>query len=68
MTVKQLKEQLIGIPEDAIIVCPGSDHSYVEADITATTAVKYSRREISEDFGDGYVEPGGKRINVLLVA
>jgi hypothetical protein len=70
MNVYQLKQQLAGIPDDAIVVRPGSDHSYRLATVDATTAMVYlhqgHRTHICEDHGDEHNEPGGRRINVLL--
>lgn len=72
MTVKQLKEQLIGVPDDALIVRPVADHCYRLAKVDATTAISYSctflkdGMMLTEDRGEDN-GPGGKQINILLI-
>jgi hypothetical protein len=67
MNVKQLKEQLWGVPDEAVIVIPGLDHSYRFATFETTTAMVYPGRHVCEDYGDKHNAPGGKRIPVLLI-
>jgi hypothetical protein len=71
MTWKQLKETP-GIPDDAVLAIPGSDHSYRFAVVELTTAMRYRGPgpyrdlQLVEDHGDDYNDPGGKRVKVLL--
>jgi hypothetical protein len=72
MTVKQLRELIADAADDALVVIPSSDHSYLEVEAERTTAVGYQFRRgkpmrLDEDFGDEYIDEGGKRVNVLLV-
>ena len=58
MNVKQLKEQLAGIPDEALVVIPAHDHSYALASVDSTKALAfYEKRSITlaEDCGQ---EPG----------
>lgn len=69
MTIKQLKEQLIGIPDDALIVVRGYDHFYNEAAVESTTAVKDLKTgEIYEYYPEDRVRKHEKQINVVLIS
>ncbi len=74
-TVAELKKFLeeSQIPDDAIIVLHGSDHSYDKADVYKETALveKYrGHTHYSEDFGEEITPEAecGKRIPILLIS
>lgn len=67
MTVKQLKEQLIGIPDEAILVVDSFDHSYRTCTVDSTTAIVHE--DDPENFGQDFdmeLEEGEKIVRVLL--
>lgn len=76
MNVRDLKILLNKIPDDsAIIVAPGSDHSYRKlrsTDFDSTTAIFYREGRFAdylcEDYGDEYNDPGGVRKPVLVIS
>ena len=66
MTVKQLKEQLIGVPDEAVILIPGSDHSYNKASVESTTARFYRMDGFyCEDCGEEN-DPGSIQVAALV--
>lgn len=69
MTIKELKEQLAGIPDEAKIVVPGNDHTYRLAVVDLTTAL-FDGRWWNEDFGEDTTPESeyGKRLPVLLIS
>ena len=74
MTVKQLKDQLIGIPDDAVVLRPGHDHGYRMAMVDSVNVMRYPgpvacRGTVyAEDYGDEHNDPGGKRIPALVIS
>ena len=71
MNVKQLKEQLIGVPGDALILVPSRDHSYRPAQVDVSTAIAYGKGRaaiVVEDHGDQHNTPGGTRVPALIVS
>lgn len=70
MRIKQLKELIANMPDDAYIVTPGEDHSYREASVEAGTALKAKDGSWSEDYGEESTPEAeyGKRLPVLIVS
>jgi len=68
MTKAKLLRLLENVPDDAVILCPGSDHSYNTAGVSVTTAL-YSPgdRSFSEDHGDDHMEPGDTRVKAVVI-
>jgi hypothetical protein len=70
MTIKELKEFISDLPDDMIIVRPGTDHEYQLSFIEEGTAlVAHNNPDyIYEDYGDQCKDnKKDKRINVLIV-
>lgn len=59
LTAFELKKILDQVPDEALIVCPVSDHGYSSAEA----------RQLCEDFGDAGppLERNEKRINVVVI-
>jgi hypothetical protein len=57
------------VPDDALVVVPGDDHSYREANVHVTTALVGKRGHITEDYGEKSTPEAeyGKRTNVVVV-
>jgi hypothetical protein len=74
MNVAQLKKLLAEAPDNALIVIPGSDHSYRLATPEVTTALHDGETgqhmTMTEDFGEEITPESqcGHRINVVLFA
>ena len=71
-TVKQLKELIANLPDDAQVLVPGEDHSYRAASVEATTALREGRGRHSgwtEDHGEELTPEAdyGKRMQVVVV-
>ena len=67
MNVKQLKSIIEDLPDDMIVVTPGSDHTYNEAGAVPDTA-QYHRGLYSEYHDDyGIDEPGATLQEVLVI-
>jgi len=71
MNVKQLKEWLIGIPDEAILMVRGSDHSYHPCCVDSTKAVKtieagYGANYCEDFYPDEKPEEGKSRVPILL--
>jgi hypothetical protein len=67
MNVRQLKEQLAGVPDEALVVVPGPDHSYRPALVDSTKALLfYEGRSIV--IGEDSDQEDGKpvRVDVLV--
>jgi hypothetical protein len=65
MNVRQLKEQLAGVPDDAIVVVPAPDHSYRPASVDSMKARSYHDRRtfyLQEDTG----QETGVRVSILV--
>lgn len=68
MTVKQMIAYLATVDQDALVVCPGSDHSFYPVEsLDSTQALKYGRRDISEVFDDSDQTVRGKLVNVVVL-
>jgi hypothetical protein len=52
MTLGQFLDKAKDFPREAILVTPGSDHSYRLAEADSTTALQEGRNEYTEDFGE----------------
>lgn len=68
MTLGQFLKRFQNHDPEAILVIPGSDHSYDEACVSATTALN-DGRAWTEDYGEGVTPEAdyGKRRNVIVV-
>lgn len=69
MTVGQLRKQLLDISDDAVLLCPSSDHEYKPAMVDATTALYDAKsRTWTEDHGEAVTpeKDYGKRQPVLV--
>lgn len=74
-TVKQLREMLKDVPDDAIVVVVAPDHEYRMADVSALTALTRISGDptrggewMYEDYGDdNKLDDDDYRIPVLLV-
>lgn len=70
MTVKQLKEAIKDLPDDAPVLVPASDHCYNPAYEVITEATMFSQgreREYSEFFGDEHLEENEKKIAACII-
>ena len=69
MNVKELRQLLTRLPDDAVIVCPSSDHNYRVATISSDTALKDKHGDWTEDYGEEVTpqKQYGKRLQVLIV-
>lgn len=70
MNVKELKELLAPIPDDAIVVTHGSEHYSREVSMGMNTALHDVELDIlSEDLGEELTPEAecGRRINVFVV-
>lgn len=52
---------------EAILVVPGSDHSYRAAGLQITTAVVYPDGQIDEDHGEDNMDEDGKSVPAILI-
>lgn len=52
MTVSELKKKLKDVSDDALVVIPGPDHSFVSAHVDHTTLIIEDGFHLSEDHGD----------------
>lgn len=70
MNVKELKAIIENLPDEALVLTPGSDHSYKKVDAEATTALQESRNEWTEDYGEDTTpeKEYGKRIQVVIIS
>lgn len=69
MNAGQLKELLKDIPDNARILIPSSDHSYLEVDVEYATALYDSKtRQWTEDHGEDTTPEAdyGKRLWSLI--
>lgn len=69
ITAKALRDLVAKAPDDALLVVPGSDHSYRLASIELTTALQERPRQFTEDHGEDITPEAeyGKRVPILLV-
>lgn len=70
MNVRKLREIINGLPDDAQLVVPSSDHSYRFAKAIPSTALYDSElRLLTEDHGEDQTPEAdyGKRIQVLVI-
>ena len=73
MTARQLKTALMDVPDDAVVLRPGMDHSYRPAFIRiagATALHDVDLNDWSEDYGDPLTPekpPGIIRKKVVIV-
>ena len=68
MNVKHLKKIIEFLPDSTLVVVPGSDHSYREADARQSISIYTEKaNHLSEDFGEK-LEKGDQRIAVLVVS
>lgn len=70
MKIKQLKELLATLPDDAEVVVPAFDHSYRRTHAINKTTALFGRSAITEDFGEDTTPEAayGERRVVLVVA
>jgi hypothetical protein len=70
LTVGNLMVFLQGLPKDALVVAPASDHSYSKAAVEFSTALDDGDGGLTEDFGEEITPESehGKRITILLIA
>lgn len=71
-TVKQLKELIANLPDDAQVLVPGEDHSYRATRVEATTALREGSGRYggwTEDHGEELTPEAdyGKRMQVVVV-
>lgn len=67
---KKLLELIKDAPDDAMIVVPGSDHSYRAGHVSVTTALfDAESRTWTEDYGEDSTPEAeyGKRVPVIVV-
>lgn len=67
MKVRELKELLAEVDDEALVVVASSDHSYREGHVVPCLAYVSSTGELSEDHGPENAMPGDKAIPVLFV-
>ena len=69
MNVKELRKLLENEPDDAVILCPASDHNYRIANVSLDTALKDKDGNWTEDYGEEATPQKvyGKRLKVLIV-
>lgn len=70
MNAKALKKLLKDVPDNTIILVPGSDHSYRRVMLFYGTALQEDRGTYTEDYGESVTPEAecGKRIQALIVA
>lgn len=70
MKVKQLKELLVSVPDEAEVVVPAQDHEYRRAHAINKTTALFQGSTINEDHGEDSTPESefGKRQIVLVVA
>jgi len=72
MNVKQLKEYLKVMPDDAVLLCPASDHQLAVAHLDFQSAMVYTdgrgRAAYVKNLGDSYNEPGGKHVPAIVIS
>jgi hypothetical protein len=69
MNVKELKQILEKVPDNAVILLPGYDHSYNLASVELSTAM-FKDGDWLEDHGDTYTPEGpvyGSRRTALII-
>lgn len=68
ITVKMLKDMLKGVPDDLVVVVPGSDHAYVEIEGAHTVSAGVTKTGMySEWYGPKYASPGEEETEVFLI-
>jgi hypothetical protein len=68
MTARQLRELLVGAPDDAVLVVPAFDHRYRISRAEICTAILDEDRDLLEDhYPDEPTVGRDRRINVILV-
>ena len=72
MTGKELKQFAATVPDEAIVLTPGSDHCYDKVHVCMGSVMVYAngfgKPYYCEDHGDTCNEPGGKRIPGVIIA
>lgn len=68
-TVRQLKELIEGLSDDAPVIIPGGDHSYRPAHAIKDTALFDPKAGWTEDHGEEMTPEAefGSRLTVLIV-
>jgi len=68
VTKAKLLRLLEAVPDDAVILRPGDDHSYNTASVSVTTALyNPDGRVFSEDHGDDHMEDGDQRVQAVVI-
>lgn len=66
MTVKQLKEQLAGVPDDAVVLVPGDDFDYRLALVDLVKVRGNAGPDYWKHFSDLKLNPGTRVCKALL--